>query len=276
MTKLKMYDIITEEIDKEVLLDSMRKHIELDYDVRGFKPDVYCTDKMSDLLYHDPFVFRLSFSRIPCVIKDNRIDSNILNTALNKFKDGLIKMGITKETLSGYKFVIQTFHIKLNMDYDYDIDLGSFSLRTLNFNLTDFITKEIKDLITGRRITTEELFSGRVFQNELLLPTVDLDIEKWYNSEMNKLRKVTKRLVKGEVDGITYDIPLNKVIPLINLDDKMFTENENHIHPHFEKELVIPLHDYFILHGVEFNKVMEDILEKGKFYREYVDEISFR
>jgi hypothetical protein len=278
-----MYDIIMEESEsKESKFISLgRNSIKLDYNLDdknklGFSlPVCGYNNNYSYILYNDDKIMGIYFQNIPLTIKDGRVDTNIVNTALNKFVGVLKENGFTEQDIIGfgYKFIIKFFNVNLHYPYDFNSKYGLFTSRRLDINLEKYITKEITDLINGEQITPETLLSGTAFQN-LNLPTIDMDMEKWYSIEEMKLYKIVNKIRKGEVDGISYDIKMLDVWVKISLDEKSFLETENHIHPDFINLISISLKRYFPIDSEEYNKVKEDIIQKSEIYRDYINELK--
>lgn len=276
-----MYDILKEdEIDIETknqeFISFGDRTFELPYPnvpKLGSKPRASFDKKNSELFYNQPNVLRLYLYDIPLTIKDGRIDSNVINTALNMVVRVLNEKGYTQEFLEkfDYKFAVAT--LTIHADFE-DLDPLSYMIKYIYFRLESFLIKEIREYITGEVITPKKLFSGQALKDLPFLPTVDVDIKKWYNIELKKVIRVGKKLLKGEVDGISYDIAAKPhyIYYNVKLDDETFVENDNHIHPHFIKSIKFKLSNFYDKDSDEYRKVREDLIRKHKeMYYEYID-----
>jgi len=273
MTRLSMYDILKESERREEIDTKLDRYLkyELTYEDRDqtHEPAIVMYKSLSD-----NGKVHMSFENIPLNIKSNTIDSNIFNTALNKLVEKLKGDGYTSEDFGENKFRIISFYVVVpNPDFKYNIDLGVLSFNFLKFDLTDYLSTSLKNIIYRQDYSFTDLYSGDLLKDIGPLPTIDVDLKKWYDIEHKKVLTAVKNFLKGTVDGITYDIKHSYVDMFIRLDRRLYKEAENFIHPVFRSTLKIPLRRFFVPDTEKYDKVKNHIENKLKKFG--VDEVDF-
>jgi hypothetical protein len=273
MTRLKMYDILRESEKREEIENKLDKYIkyELSYEDqdRTYEPIVMMYKSMSD-----GDKVHVTFENVPLNIKSNTIDPNIFNTALNKLVEKLKGSGYTSEDFGDRKFRVIGFHVIVpNPDYKYSIDLGALSFNFLKFDLTDYLSTSLNNIVYRQEYSFKDLYSGDLLKDVGPLPKVDVDLKKWNDIEYKKILTATKHLLKGKVDDTTYDINNSHVHMFIQLDRKLYRESENYIHPVFKSMLKINLSKYFYEDTDEYDKVKNHIENRLKKFG--IDNVEF-
>jgi len=273
MTRLSMYDIIKESEKGEDIENKLDKYIkyELSYEDqdRTYPPIVMMYKSWSD-----GDKVHVTFENVPLNIKSNTIDPNIFNTALNKLVEGLKSDGYTSEDFGDRKFRVIAFHVIVpNPDYKYNIDLGALSFNFLRFDLTDYLSTSVNNIVYRQEYSFKDLYSGDLLKDVRPLPKVDMDLKKWNDIEYKKILTAAKHLLKGKVDGITYDINYSHIHMFIELDRKLYKESENYIHPVFKSMLKINLSKYFYEDTDEYDKVKNHIENRLKKFG--IDRVEF-
>ncbi len=271
MTRLNMYDIIKENLDKDL---EKSIEIKLDYN-KEYKfggPKVRIRT-----MNNNPNQIRLFFSEIPLELNSGRIDHNIFKHAINKTSKVLLEK-YDREDFRGKSFELSNFEISIIPWKINRYKVGEQNIVTpehLSFNIFDFLPKKLLDQVYYSEHTDEDFFSGNLFGNiePNLMSKMDMDFNKWYDIEFKKVLTAMKHLLKGKVDGLSYEINPQFVNSSVWLRKTLYKESDNTIHPDFRSILNVSKNHFPPDIDVdEFEKIKNHIIMRLKNFG--IDEVN--
>ncbi len=270
MTRLKMYDIITEEVDKnkkeEMLINGIV--LNLDYNIKTSYP--------RSLIKLKNGIINISSENIPMTYDPStgRIDHMIFNDLVKKIVDKLKELGFTEDDFIEKEVLLTNISTSL---FSKGLNQKTYTLKGLSLILYIFLQSELKRILFSTTYSGKEFFSGELFNNinSVLLPSVDLDLEKWYDIEYKKLNTAMSHLLKGTVNGVSYNLDPRLSFGSVFLDDKSSYDSINNIiKPHFVTYIEVKLSTLFQKEDKNYDIVSDHI--NNKLTKFGIDVIKFR
>jgi len=262
MTRLKMYDIITED-DSRMTMEDLKKfnfkHYSLDElnDITDSgKLPVTGWDNMTIVLDDTkPNELRIGVD-IGFNFKKTNINRDVLQRIIDSVRSKLIEVGLTPDKLPKEITEINFAYLTLTL------------LGENNFRMDVSYSKQMEDFrrrVSWRNNTPEEFFT-RDFLNGVIVPTIDPEFKDWYNIDLKTLNRAF-----NYVSGLVYnDVNLSDVLKLSKqmvVWDKESKEETSIFEPHFKKQVIIKLLDIEINNPPWKSKFTDDLVDfmKKKF-----------